>query len=440
MKYCFHSTLALLFVLTAVSCPDSVGAQTSVGYTNPRETSNLLEYRLPDWSYRIWDASFDLSGSGRDLNDGDTDRINNSNGGNLVTHYQQNWDSEQRRKNWWGDLSGSYRRAHSGTDSGEAISKQLNGSYNLGGGWREYLGQSRFNVSASGSSRRSYAENRLTRRNEDIWTESSDINRYATHHLGGGLGWGRTRNVVPLLRAQRLSERLASLGRSPLTRQQIQTIAGVLATEQGYREVFDRSDRHFWQDVLAPMLDDSHPLDPYEIFYLADVLNEDLGDRQEGVLVQATYTYLDATANPGAESRNRRQRSPRLSLSWFHNFSLTQQLNLYGILSYTWDNDAAASSEFASSSAGVGHLWNLADRYRLDTTLAYSGSNRPNGPANRGRVSISSSLNVFIEDQASLVFQAKANYQWDHFESYKRYGWAWDYRLGLTYHLDRAIF
>ncbi len=54
-----HYLRAALFVAAfSLSLPVLVQAQTSIGYGDPTDITNLLEYRLPDWSYRVWDADF----------------------------------------------------------------------------------------------------------------------------------------------------------------------------------------------------------------------------------------------------------------------------------------------------------------------------------------------------------------------------------------------
>lgn len=37
----------VLLALLTQSCP----AQTSIGFQDPDDTTNILEYRLPDWGY-----------------------------------------------------------------------------------------------------------------------------------------------------------------------------------------------------------------------------------------------------------------------------------------------------------------------------------------------------------------------------------------------------
>jgi Tat protein secretion system quality control protein TatD with DNase activity len=84
--------------------------------------------------------------------------------------------------------------------------------------------------------------------------ENRSFGRTREYDVGAGIGIGRSRDVTPLIRAQRLSERLEALGRPPLSAHQVQQVAQVLAREEGYRIVFDRPDRSFWRDVLEPML------------------------------------------------------------------------------------------------------------------------------------------------------------------------------------------
>jgi len=175
----------------------------------------------------------------------------------------------------------------------ETSDHNLVGNYGVGGGLNQYLGEGQFFLGLLGNGGQYYEESIIE------VSDADEIRNFRRNHhfgIGPSVGWGRARDVTPLIRAQRLSERLIALDRPPLTSDQVQQIARVLATEQGYRTVFDRPERSFWRDVLEPMLDQENPLSPYEIFYLRDVLAEDIGPRREGVELRGSYF----TVNPAA--------------------------------------------------------------------------------------------------------------------------------------------
>mgnify|MGYP000337876300 CR=1 FL=1 len=114
---------------------------------------------------------------------------------------------------------------------------------------------------ANGSYTRSYVESIRENTVDGETTETGSYNRGNSLYVTVGVGLGRARNVAPLIRAQRLSERLKAIGRAPLSPAEIQEVARVLATEHGYRAVYERPDRSFWQDVLMPMLDEGEVID-----------------------------------------------------------------------------------------------------------------------------------------------------------------------------------
>ena len=265
-----------------------------------------------------------------------------------------------------------------------------------------------------------------------------------------------------MIRAQRLSERLVALDRPPLTPDQVQQIARVLATEQGYRTVFDRPDRSFWRDVLEPMLDDEHPLSPYEIFYLRDILSEDIGPRREGVELRGSYFYNEFSADADGQEARAYSRSPRLNFLWVRNLSFNHQLTLNTGASYRQEDLSSTESlgqsysdkrETLSGDLSMAHLWTIADRYRLDTSLDFVGSyNERNNDVSRiierdFRTELVSAFRIFLEDNMSLVASIRgANaHGYDDYqdlmdtERYTR-SWNWSYGIGIEYYLDRVLY
>jgi len=432
-------TVVLLLTLLGWVLP--AAAQTTLGYKDPADTSNLLEYRLPDWTFRTWDADFALQGGGAEARNSGIVGLSNSFSSRLGTNFRQAWESEVRDLTLTGALNGDYRRAHSGREDAENKSRALRGAYRLGASGRYYLGSGPLSLGASVYSDGNYTEDvRETRLVED-WSDITNIRRQTSHELEGSLGVGRVRNVVPLLRAQRLSERLMTLGREALSGAQVQEVARVLAKEYGYREVFDRSDRHFWDDVLAPMLDPDNPLSTLEVFYLTDVLNEAVGNRLQGWQVQAWYRYRERNRSGGSEDTQNRSLSPQASVVWAHNFSLTQQLRLSGRWGYYWAYSGAYSQESTTHGGTGEYLWNLTDRYTWTTVMFYDSDAMIDDSASRAKVAgLETNFRVWVEDQVSLYAGVNGQYRWTARGDDETLSWNWGYRMGLEYHLDRWLF
>jgi hypothetical protein len=431
---------ALFAIILSLSLSPVVQAQTSVGYQDPADNSNLLDYRLPNWSYRTWNADFGFNGGGSDSRRGGDVIASNANAFNLGSDYFQAWESEQRYFDIAIDLGGNYRRSHRSTPATELKSRDLDGSYALGGEIIRYLGDGPFSLRLDAATRRTYSERINAVRLGDIWEDNEDYVREAKHRIFGGLGWGRLRNVEPILRAQRLSERLVALGRQPLASAQMQEVAAVWAQNSGYFRVYDRFGRHFWDDVLTPMLDPANPLTAYEMLYLMDVFEEQLGDRYQGLEVLVEYGYTGSTGDGGIFAADFRSRTPRIGVAFFHNLSLTQQVHASGRYAYAWTNADDRARDNGYVDVTLEHLWNLTDRYRLDTSFKYRGMSEIQGELRGHRGSLGSVFNVFLEDQLSLQASVQTSYQWSEQVEDVDQNWRWTYGVGLVYHLDRAIF
>nr|MEE4269296.1 hypothetical protein [Candidatus Krumholzibacteria bacterium] len=421
-------------------------AQTSIGFEDPGDLGPLLDYRLPTWSYRTWDADFSLNGGGYDARiAGEKSIYNNFNTGlgSEFMHYRQ---SEICTRTLRAQVDGDYARSHSGQSDNESSRHTLTGRYNFALDAKRYLGTRPFGVIVGLDQGLSYDEQIASSRYESNTEETERYSRRNSHGFKVGAVWGRARNVVPLIRAQRLSERLAAMGYRRLTAAETQQVAEVFAAEFGYRRVFDRYSRHFWEDVLEPLLGEK--LDPYEIFYLADVLNEDVGTRDQGTEVTATWQYSGTNQfrTSATEEDHRRNRDAVLIARWFRNLSLNHQVTASCGARYSFYNANYQGEEYASLQAALSHLWNVADRHIWTNSLSYDGDSRIHGEAREKVVRLSSSWTMSIEDQLSLRTDLGTTYSWYRTQSDDpvpadniRTGWNWYFGVGVVYHLDRSF-
>ena len=445
----FSGTFVLLALLIQ-SCP----AQTSIGFENPGDITNILEYRLPDWGYRTWDLGFALSGAGSDSYFGDSNyNINNRFNTHLTTGLVLYRESEARTKSLFADVGGEYGQFHNGNPSSEISGHYLGGNLGASGKWQEFLGEGPVSVLASGGAGWDYKES--VQESQGLG-EVDEIRRFTRNHvysLSLGAGLGRVRDVTPLIRAQRLSERLEALGRAVLTPYQIQQVARVLAQEQGYRSVFDRPNRSFWRDVLEPMLDQDNPLSPYEIFYLADVMNEDVGPRRQGTELQGRFIYHEYGSDDFLGNHGQIFRGPGVFFLWTRNLNLDNQLSLGASVRYATVGGQDYKGEQVSGGMDLAHLWTIADRYRLDTSLNVAGYyNERNDDTERMinrsiQTTIHSIFRIFLEDSMALSASVLgSNRQGDRdriaFVDTDQYSrtWQWSYGIGLEYYLDRILY
>jgi hypothetical protein len=458
----------LCVIVLLVPAADSLSQTAdgaSTGFADPSDTRGLLEYRLPDWGYRTWDLGFDLNGAGADRFTGNDRQYSNSFSTNLDTDFLLYGESERRIRNLEVSAGGNYGRFHNGNSVTENSARALSGRVAASGGWNEYLHESSFSLGGAAGASQDYDERIVENRNDGGADEDRNFGRRGTYSLSAGIGWGRVRDVTPLIRAQRLSERLTALGRPRLTMAQIQEVARVLAREQGYRTVLDRPERSFWSDVLAPMLDPEQPLSPYEVFYLRDVLSENIGPRREGYSVTAAFGYGHRRENREVDYVTN-DRGPVLGLTWVRNPSLNHQLALgvagsYRTVNYTVDYPAIADNslreDLLRGELGIEHLWTLADRYRLDTSLGFTGRYIEMEQDDQRSIRrtldtrLGSTFRMFVEDNLSVVASIRGTNSQDYYEvsggpqpdldgeRYRR-DWNWSYGLGFEYYLDRFLY
>jgi len=430
------------FALVATLCllPTTVQAQTSVGFSDAEDNSNLLDYRLPDWSYRVWDASIDLHGQGSESQNMEHLPVGNTINFSLATTYTHSWEGENRDLYLLAEGDGAWERSHREQEDREERRRRGSGRLNLEATWKQYMGNGPFSVLMEGDTYYRYSESNLQTRHGDDPHESGDILRSTDNQLAAGVGYGRIRNVGPLLRAQRLSDRLQALDRSGLNPQQIQELARVLATQYGYRQVFDRSDKALWSDLLGPVLDASNPLTPYEVMYLTEVLNENLGHRYQGFTVQLSYAWSEQYRKSDGGNRYTSRRVPRLTIGWSHNPSLTQQLRGRCSVEHSWVQYRGEDEDDGALDIYLEHLWNLADRYSWTNRLLYLSDVSISGYSGGHRCRWDSAIEVFLEDQLSLHAGVEAQYAWAPEDNDDASLWDWRYRLSCAYHIDRVMF
>lgn len=434
------SFFALVFSASLLTAPPCATAQTSVGFSDPSQLQTLLDHRLPDWTSRVWSASFGLSGNGSDRRVSGRSFIDNRFATRLGTSWYQNREGEKTNHSLGVNLLSDYQRSHSGNETSETSGHDFTGSYTIEGTLERYLNEGPFSARGTLREHRLYTEDISSFRTDGVTTHDDSYRRFSDHAYGVGLAVGRVRDVTPLLRAERLAERLVALGHPRPDEGQVRRIAEVLAKGNSYSQVFQRPERHFWRDVLEPLLGAERALSPFEIMYLTEVLNESLGDRRQGLRLGPLFTYQDGRSSANDSDSSQRRRSVGVDLVWYRNLSLTRQVFCAAGLWYNWTDQDSGHREFASSELTLGHLWNLTDRHLLENTLRYESDADIAADGCEKWASHRSTLRTWVEDRLSLDASATLNYTWRRQGDEEYVAWSWSYALGLTYYLDRILF
>lgn len=437
-------------VLPISLLPDHAAAQESIGFADPDDIQALLEYRLPDWGYRTWDATFDFSGAGSDARRNGESLIYGYNRGLLGS--QLAWRNFSERRDWSTSarLAGSYNASRSSSEIADRSLENLQGLVSLGGEVSEYLGGGPFSIGAQLLGLAEYQEDDASLVTADTTTSDSEYRRANQFGFQPTVGVGRVRDVTPVIRAKRLSERLVALGRPPLAEGQVRQVAAVLAREYGYRAVYERPDRSFWRDVLEPMLDPERPLSPFEIFYLRDVMQEDIGSRLQGQRLEVGLGYSEYTTHQFEDERKRVTREVQMRATAAWNPSLQRQVGVAAGGRWGSDDGVFDQGDQGSLFLDLTYDWILADRCRLATSAQtnYQYRESDDGLIRRElQARLDSQLRFRVEDQVHIAVNMGLGFDERNgtagaggIEASQLNGWRWSYGLGLEYALDRLLY
>lgn len=479
----------LLFLLTS----SSIIAQESIGFTDSTDFEYLIDYRLPDWGY----SNFYLSNVGVGINNGinKINRDRNFSGSNsfqtnrfesnqfnlgfgVAPTYDYFRESEDLNMKVNTSLSFSVNRRtneqeNEDNNSGVMNTNKVNSSlgseridFDINAETQHFISSDLF-LEGNWRSNLRYDFNSSTEnRNQLPEITQSSTTRFIYFNPGAGIGFGRIRNVTPILRALRLNERYKALGNSSISKQDIEFSSVQFTRYQGYQRTYDRPLKYFWNDLNNGIQGKLSSLSAFDIFYLNDLFNENLGSRFEGHSVTLTggYTYFNSLSKidfHGSDPNRRnfdilRAANVELNAVWYKNLNLNHQLSanfvnqLYFPLERRNSVEVAYSSQFDS-----GWLWILADRFQLNNQLRLR--------YNRDRVkdieslkehnlftNISSQLSYFIENRFLLSASLGLNqtYRSRDFtpnnnlfdENYSRSTWDINFSVSLRYYINRNLF
>ncbi len=443
MRTTYYTTFS---VLVCLGLAGVAAGQSSIGFSEPHDLQALLDYRLPDWGWRTWDVSGEMWGAGHHRNDDVDDDANES---FLALESLLATAHESEVFTWSAnvDLSGTWWRARYSSGNNVGRMRELDGQVEATGELRRYLAGSSWFGAVEAGLALSYEEQYTSDRYQGDAYESLNVRGGHGHYVQGGVGRGRLRDVTPLLRAERLSERLVALGRPRLTGAQVREVAEVLAREYGYRQAFARPERRFWHDVLEPLLD-GPALSVAEIFYLADVLQEDLGARRQGTRWQISGYWEQG----GTEEQAVYVPGYGASFETSHNLSLPWQVSAGVTCWRWWENGRAWDGDYdidnLETVADVSLLWLVADRVQFDAGLkgrrTWQETELSGATYTHTAVHPYAQFNVFIEDH--LVFEPYLRGLWS--ESViegatyppNETVWSWSYGFTFTYRLDTMLF
>ncbi len=392
-------------------------AQTSIGFKNPQNIQPLLDYRLPSWGYSYFNINFSSRGSG--------DKKNTQNFQLYlrpgVTKY---YESEE---NIW-NLSFSPGYSYQYSKYSDINENSFN--YRLNGYWHKYVNPWLF--LGIGNNSGGYLGT------GDI---DKDINKSRFNsHTYISLGFGRVRNVGPIIRALRINERLQRLKIvNELSADKIQQIAQVLFKHGGYVTIHDRYDKYFWQDLFQHITPVNKKLSAFDYYYIGESLIENIGERYNGCDLEFRLDHDYANHNYLTDSLDYSESNAGFSVKsrWYKNLSLSHQIGLTAQVAYTFSIDnKKLDYEYRNFYIDANNLWVINDRLLWETAfygrISFIKTNKYHH--HYDSYLLRSSFDYFIEDNLLLDSNIDVQFYPKNDEIY------WTFNIGFVYYISRNLF
>ncbi|MEX0844145.1 MAG: hypothetical protein WD022_02645 [Balneolaceae bacterium] len=444
--------ISTILLVTFISIP--IYAQESIGFSDSTDFQYIIDYQLPDWGY----SNFYIS-TGRFQSNND---YRNTNQNRYFTNpvATVSYDEKRESHNTTISISPSYQYYR----QSEKQILSLNTNLYFSSGFRSnstklegsttndaYDLQERDSDSKLRGASASYIIDLNTKYyvRDDVFLSvalDGDINftrqdsetifhleperdrdeeefsRNILFYPRLGIGLGRVRNVAPQIRAIRLKERYQQISDQSFTNDEIIESAEQFTRIQQYKSTRDRHQKYFWGDMNELLSGKLDEVAAYDLFYLNDVLNENLGQRYEGfdIRINGIYRYTnslrrDETTLDGDTQLNRNISINRLTgtssrLRLYKNLSLNHQLSFIAEYELVFPLEKSHNIKYDTDIfADFSWLWTITDRYLLTTSLR----NYYSKPVYKDRITdsdqftndtyLTGSFSYFIENKLSLT-------------------------------------
>ncbi|MCK5146061.1 hypothetical protein KAR48_04855 [bacterium] len=359
-----------IFLSCLMSENGGVRAQSSIGFTS-NDISIVRNYRLPSWGYQRLELQF----NSEKQSDTDKQQSSESSVGQYSISTKPNGYLYQESERLIFRVDARFEGTWSGTDfkwtespiESEREFKQRKSfveSYILA------RSQVYIHSDAHISALIINTNNRNKEKNGSEVTQQQD---YHNSYYRAGLGWGRMREVSPLIKAMRLAERWKALGHGQIEETTLLKMAQHLSKQGGYRSIFHRPDRRFWKDLYAIWSPENITPDDHE--YLKEALLEQFGHHWEGWYIRAGVFKEKSTQknHPSNNSNKRDSEGLFVEGRWSRHVSMRRTW----MIGFDWikdDGDLGNSYRHntSRSSGYISHQWLLADRLLYNAGLHLS--------------------------------------------------------------------
>lgn len=423
------------------------------GYSDPADDQSIFDYRLPDWRWRNTELGLDFTAANQSSEaGGDSDEQTLA---DLRLRGQITWNHESEQNDLRYSLSNQdrYLRLHSERDdeTGRNTQTRTTLESSLVGNldWFRYVAGD-FAILTRADVFVFYDEQELDREDESQGVDEQTLAVRRRANLRGDLGaaWGRIRKVTPVIRAERVAERIVALGRPRPSRANVLRLADAFAQRGSFEIVYERPDKFFWPPLLDELAGE-RPFTPLEVLYLIEVFEETLFVREQGFRT-TTFGQIERITGTGLSSST--YRALALELEWAHNLDLRHQVGVRasierGVTDRTDLSDDTDEETITFLHLEANHIWDVADRINVRSEASYRRGDVENeiSPGTRDIVTTWYRLGVtadfFVEDRWSL----RPSLRWDHstseveitdFDPMENEGTNFGASLALVYHWD----
>ncbi|MCC5941180.1 MAG: hypothetical protein JJU37_06510 [Balneolaceae bacterium] len=440
----------LLLLLTSILISTAASAQESVGFSDTDNIQPLLDYRLPAWGYTnlFWDFSLnsDLQGINLDEESRSLSEIN----ANLSPSYYRFYESENRLSTRSLSPRINYSRVNNpGFAQDDNLRRNLQFVLNGSVSERFYFDRKDlFIVGGFGGFLRQNRLKQLQRTDNDVVSEMERLTRFLNSYVSSGIGYGRIRNVNPMIRSLRMNERLNELDTGEqMTIDDLRNASEQFTRVSGYDEVYDRPEKYFWGDMDSEISTQLMELNPFDLFYLTDVLTEIIGQRLEGWEVIARVNLIHMVSYSKNENKitgtefSQLDRSTLLNPSifgrWYKNLDLNNQIGLRANISYR--HDLSNDKDFSYYELGARAEWlhNITDRFLAQPFISYQ---RRINDLNFSDFTAGSSFNYFVENNLSIFSSIQYSYTRNELNIFTETRNRFQFNAGMRYYMRRGLF
>lgn len=465
MKY---AIIALFLLIAPVSI---TMAQQQTGFSDPDDIQQLLDYRLPDWGYSNFVLDLysrgDFSSRLNRRSEDEFERTGRDATFLFNPSYELYRESEDRILDFRGDLTIDYRgdQNEATLDNQSSKSKEWEGRAGFDVELQEYLSPNIYFLGAEDADFRYFSSSDEERLNGSLSQDEDRFQRIISSNTRVGIGIGRVRNVSPVIRALRLKERYGVLANgNQLDNGEVEEAADVFTRYDGYQQQYDRPEKHFWQAMDEASSGSFSDLQPFDMLYLTDVLDESIGQRLEGweLAGGGIFNYsnsLNRFDTPFQTPTFERSLSIGKNAGafvdgrWFKNLSLNHQIGFTVVAGHTYPLDSDVQYKWDTTvRVEANWLWNVTDRFLMNTRLInrYDATKQKADEYFDGGRSwvndsvLSSSFTYFIENR--LAFNINARYNLSYFgetasqEVFNRRVRRLSFNAGVQYYFSRNLY